>query len=114
MKKRKKKKFNLKGYIFGSLRKIWRWHPERKQILEIARVIDSEHKDWFVCQQCNNLYPRKQVHVDHIKPVIDPSKGFVSWDEYIKRLFVTHKKLQVLCTDCHQQKSNLENLKRRK
>ena len=108
-----KKGFNLNGYIFGALRKIWRWHPERKIALDLAKVHYSHAKDqFFVCASCDHFKLRNQLHVDHIKPVIDPDKGFTSWDEYISRLFVSHKYLQVLCKDCHLQKTRAENKRR--
>lgn len=43
--------------------------------------------------------------VDHIIPVVDPAIGFVSWDEFINRLFVEKDKLQVLCHECHLAKT---------
>ena len=56
--------------------------------------------------------PAKEVTVDHILPIVDPKKGFVSWDELIERLFCDDKGLQVLCRECHQKKSNSEKRKR--
>ena len=111
--KAKKKEFRLEGYIFGALRKIWRWHPERKRALEIAKVHGSM-KDHYGCAKCDEIFPRKNVHVDHICPVVDPKTGFDSWDSYITRLFIGAEGLQILCKECHQQKSNKENKKRRK
>ncbi|CAB5222032.1 HNHc domain containing protein, partial [uncultured Caudovirales phage] len=48
------------------------------------------------------------VEVDHIKPVIDPKKGFTTWDDYIKRLFCTEDNMQTLCKPCHLAKTKLE------
>ena len=113
-KRKKKKQFNLNGYIFGSLRKIWRWYPERKKALQYAEVIVSGKKEpEYICWKCSSVLPRKEVHVDHIKPVIDLKKGFVDWNTYINRLFVSADKLQVLCIDCHKEKSLKENKIRR-
>lgn len=46
--------------------------------------------------------------VDHIKPVIDPRKGFQSWDKLIKRMFCEEEGLQVLCYECHSKKTEDE------
>jgi hypothetical protein len=46
--------------------------------------------------------------VDHIDPVIDPTKGFISWDDVINRLFCEEEGLQVLCYECHKAKTNEE------
>ena len=43
--------------------------------------------------------------VDHVRPVINPAVGFISWDEVIKSMFVEEDGLQVLCHACHSQKT---------
>ena len=43
----------------------------------------------------------KNVHVDHIKPIIDPATGFTTWDDCIARMFCELDNLQVLCKECH-------------
>lgn len=48
------------------------------------------------------------ISVDHIVPIIDPKKGFVSWDDVIDRMFCEAKGLQVLCQACHQKKTKDE------
>ena len=62
----------------------------------------------YQCAKCKCEFTSKDVEVDHIKPVIDPKKGFKSWDEYINRLFCTEDNLQVLCKPCHKIKTNKE------
>lgn len=46
--------------------------------------------------------------VDHIEPIIDPARGFVSWDETIERMFCEAPNLQGLCGDCHSAKTTEE------
>jgi 5-methylcytosine-specific restriction endonuclease McrA len=46
--------------------------------------------------------------VDHIKPVVDPIKGFQSWDIFIDRLFCEASNLQAICKPCHLLKTNKE------
>ena len=104
----KKKEFNLNGYIFGALRKIWRWHPARKEALNRA-----SNGLQYTCEVCYDTGDRKLVHVDHIDPVIDPVTGFTTWDNYIVRLFVTADRLQVVCKKCHKLKTDKENKIRR-
>lgn len=52
------------------------------------------------------------MEVDHIKPVVDPQEGFVSWDEFINRLFCEKDNLQALCKTCHKIKTAKEKKKR--
>jgi len=128
--KKKRKEFNLNGYIFGALRKIDRWHPGRKEVLTRS-LVRYETKEVFrpregklvkikitvsfhKCENCMNVFPRKEVHVDHIIPVVDPKKGFETWDIYIKRLYVDADKRQILCKKDHHTKTQKENKIRRK
>lgn len=48
------------------------------------------------------------VIIDHIDPVIDPVKGFVSWDEAVKRMFCEAEGFQILCRDCSNRKTQDE------
>jgi len=115
------KKFNLDGYIFAALSKIWRWWPPRREVINRAtRVKDGceENKcerclEWFLVV---HKFRRKirQTQVDHIKPKIDPKKGFQGWDVLVKRTFVSANKLQNLCKSCHRRKTNAENKKRKR
>lgn len=50
----------------------------------------------------------RNVFVDHIIPVVDPETGFMSWDEYIQRMFSDSENFQVLCDDCHTAKTAAE------
>lgn len=51
---------------------------------------------------------KKNIHVDHINPIVDPSIGWTTWDDCIERMFCELDNLQVLCGDCHEVKSNAE------
>lgn len=73
----------------------------------------------YLCAGCKQVVPPtiydedkrkrvKNIHVDHIKPIIDPAVGFVSWDETIERMFCDSDNLQLLCNDCHKAKSQEE------
>lgn len=99
------------AYLKAAFRKVWRWGVERKAALAAALKGGK-----YVCKLCpsGNLHRKDDVKVDHINPVVDPKKGFVSWDEYYKRMFVAADGLQVLCDDCHDKKSKAENEERRK
>jgi len=57
---------------------------------------------------------KNNVTVDHIVPIIDPNKGFETWDKVIERMFCEAKGLQVLCHQCHKEKTKKERIKRKK
>lgn len=89
-----------------------RWAPitdcKRK-----ARVSRGEYK----CAACGEAGPAtikidgKRVNnavVDHISPIIDPEEGFTNWDDVVERMYCEEDNLQVLCHNCHTNKSNDE------
>ena len=62
----------------------------------------------YVCADCGKEFTSKDVEVDHILPVVDPTDGFIDWNTFISRLYCTKDNLQVLCTKCHKAKTNEE------
>lgn len=102
-----------RSFIKGGLRQIsMRWGPinEAKKKANLRRGI-------YLCAGCNEEIPtsirvdgkrKNNIHVDHIKPIVDPTKGWESWDDTIERMFCETDNLQVLCTECHDVKSNEE------
>jgi len=78
-----------------------------------ARVDRGKYR----CAACDNIVPATKVvkgkrvnnvFVDHINPVVDPSTGFTTWDDFIDRLFCEEDNLQVLCRTCHDNKTDRE------
>lgn len=68
--------------------------------------------EFFSCAGCGGEFTNKDVEVDHISPVVDPSVGFIDWNTFISRLFSGKENYQVLCKSCHKDKSNKERVKR--
>lgn len=102
------------SFIKSSLRSgSVRW-PPRFQALANSYVGKKQNKSTgrvakhYLCAHCKEEFPASKVQVDHINPVIDPYKGFVSWDEVINRMFCEVEGLQILCLLCHKEKTNKE------
>lgn len=101
------------SFIKSLLRKgTQRWGP-KNTCLQQARV----SKGVYLCKGCGQEVPVtvkkdnkrvRNVFVDHIDPIIDPSEGFVSWDKVIERMFCEGDGFQVLCSECHKQKTSEE------
>jgi 5-methylcytosine-specific restriction endonuclease McrA len=110
----------LKSFITSALRGAFRRFPTKYEVLKEAYVgkkINEKTKrtsSHYLCNECKKEYPTSEVNVDHIYPIVDPEVGFVSWDEFILRLFCEKSNLQVLCSTCHTKKTKLENIKRKK
>jgi 5-methylcytosine-specific restriction endonuclease McrA len=104
----------IRSFITSTLRAGSRRWPPKYETLNSSKtekkinVKTGRLAQHYRCAKCDEEFTSKDVEVDHIKPVIDPKKGFVSWDEYIKRLFCTEDNMQTLCKPCHLAKTKLE------
>lgn len=92
-----------------------KWAPIQECLRE-ART----RRGFYECASCKEEVPAsikegrkrvKNVHVDHIVPVVDPEVGWTTWDEVIDRLFSELDNLQTLCKSCHDKKTNEEKEK---
>lgn len=103
----------FRNFIRSALRAATLKWPPKNNVKKQARV----ERGVYICQGCKQKVPasivvkgerKNNIYTDHIEPVVDPKKGFTTWDEFIKRLFVTEDKLQVLCKECHDVKTKEE------
>lgn len=110
----------FKSFVTSALRAASRrWPPKYKALKEAfaGKKVNAKTGKLamhYTCAACNKLYVATDVQVDHIKPVVDPKKGFVSWDVYINRMFCEIEDLQVMCKPCHKIKTDQEKLERKK
>ena len=103
----------FRSFIRSQLRAAtMRWGPIA-ECLKTARVGRGE----YLCAGGTETVPAtikvngrrtKNVHVDHILPIVDPEIGFTTYDELIERMFCEAPNLQVLCTECHTVKTDDE------
>lgn len=109
----------LKSFITSTIRSGFRRYPPKFEVLKAAFTSKKINETsgriaaHYQCASCEKEFPLKGVQVDHVKPVVDPKVGFVSWDEFIKRLFCGTNNLQVLCKACHATKTQKEKLRRK-
>lgn len=108
----------VKAFIIATLRSgARRWPPKYETLQDafVEKKINLKSKreaKHYKCNSCSNLFIGSDVQVDHIDPVVSPTEGFTTWDNYIERLFCKKENLQVLCLTCHKQKSKLERIKK--
>lgn len=105
-----------RSFIKSNLRRAsMKWAPISETLSE-ART----RRGFYQCAGCKQEVPAstkegrtrvKNVHVDHINPIIDPEKGWESWDKTIEGMFCEKTNLQVLCSECHKVKSDEEKAK---
>jgi len=95
----------LGTFVRGLLRRgTFHWRA-RQEAMTAARVERGKYK----CASCQDLFGPKEVDLDHNEPVIDPKTGFTNWDDYINRLFCQADGFSVLCKQCHENKTLVED-----
>ncbi len=104
-----KKPRTLQSQIMSALGKVWMYWPARLAVKK--RCKDPNKTGWSICELKGCSV--QLIEVDHVKPVVKPTDGFVGWDIYIESKFVGEEFLQGLCHDCHKEKSKNENKIRR-
>jgi 5-methylcytosine-specific restriction endonuclease McrA len=110
----------FRSFITSALRAASRrWPPKYKALKEafVGKKVNSKTGKMamhYKCAECKKHFVAVDVQVDHIDPVVDPKKGFISWDVFIDRMFVEIEKLQVLCKPCHKIKTDEEKQQRKK
>ncbi len=118
VKKRKDTLYPNKNIIKGALRRVFSRCPIVRQKLESA--VHPTKKGirggkQYVCSVCKQVFPLKEVQVDHIKSVIPYNKTIqdLSYDELVARIFCKKQNLQVLCKQCHALKTTKEREKKK-
>ena len=59
----------------------------------------------------NGKKRQNNVFVDHIDPIV-PVEGWIDWDSCINRMFCEEDELQLICKECHDEKSKEEAAQR--
>ena len=118
MAKKKKRKFNKDSAVRSAIRRIFSRSPDVIETLKKVRRERPWHRQdgtvakrprvEYLCHSCNDWFMGKDVQVDHAIPVVDPIKGFDSWDVFVDRLFCDPSNLNVLCKSCHKKKTDSE------
>jgi 5-methylcytosine-specific restriction endonuclease McrA len=88
-----------RGFIVSALRRAsGRWAPKNDS-KKAARL----ERNTYRCASCAKTFGHTDIHIDHIVPVVDPAKGFTTWDDFINRLFVEIDGFRAVCTSCHSE-----------
>ena len=107
-----------RSFIKSNLRKgSTRWAPAQDALkdAEVGRKINKKTSRLamhYLCAHCKDEFPRKEVSIDHIAPVIPVDVPWPGWEVVIDRMFVEKEGFQILCDCCHTVKSNNETAQR--
>ena len=97
--------------LLSAVKRVFSRSQLRKEVMEkaLSKKRGPRGGKMYNCSGCKTAYSK--VQVDHKDPVIPIGQAFkdMSWDLVIEqRLYCSPKNLQVLCTDCHKEKSKQE------
>jgi 5-methylcytosine-specific restriction endonuclease McrA len=108
------------SFVKSALRAASRRWPPKYECLSSAYVgtklndKSGRQAKHYKCACCLGSFPAKDVQVDHISPIINPEKGFTTWDDVVNAMFCEKENLQILCTSCHAIKTKEERSVRKK
>ena len=110
----------FRAFIISALRAYMKRFPPKWKALKAAMVGKKINKrtgrlaEHYLCASCGGFFVARDVQVDHIDPVVSPEEGFQDWWTYFNRLYCEADNLQVLCKQCHREKTNAERKERMK
>ena len=101
------------SFIRSALRQKSRWWKPITQCKQKARRPykgpNKRQKFEYQCKYCEQWFPEKRVNVDHITPA-GTLRSAADLPGFVERLFCEIDGLQVLCSNCHDEKTKLEKL----
>lgn len=107
-----RREFSRSPLVIEMMKENSRTVPLYKKDGTRAAVDAREH----LCAKCGEWKRNskgKKATIDHIEPVVCPKVGFVDLNTYYARMWVPKEKLQKLCGDCHNEKTQAEWFHRR-
>lgn len=99
------------SFIRSALRQKSRWWKPITQCKQNARRAykgpNKRQKFEYQCKYCEQWFPEKRVNVDHIIPA-GTLRTAADLPGFVERLFCEIDGLQVLCSNCHDEKTKIE------
>lgn len=101
------------SFIRSLLRRGFTRYPVKHQVKKAAaRTKKGTKRFEYQCATCRGWFPNSQVEVDHIKPA-GSLKSEKDLAPFVTTLFCEADNMQVLCSACHQDKTNREREERK-
>lgn len=99
------------GAVRSGLRRAFRFWKPALAALKAARVASKgpHGRKWlYLCADCQKLFPRKQVQIDHVIPC-GSLRNFAEVGPFLERLCAPNMAdFAIRCSACHQSKTNAE------
>lgn len=101
------------GLIVSNLRRAFSRSDHRYKVLN--KALSKTEKGprggkLYKCAGCGELFNSGNVHVDHIKPIVPLTNSAFNMkiETILKRMWCPLTNLQVLCKECHKEKTSKE------
>ena len=97
------------SFIRSALRSAWRRYPVKWEVLKEASrsVTGQRHKTEYQCNECKQWFKGAEVQVDHVTPA-GQLTDYKHLPSFVEGLYCGKENLQVLCSECHGEKSKKE------
>lgn len=99
--------------IRSALREKSRWWKPvgiaRVKARRQYRGTNKKQRYEYQCRKCRKWFSDKEVQVDHIEAV-GKLTGYEDLPGFVERLFCEDEGLQVLCSKCHDEKTERDNI----
>lgn len=94
------------------------WRPISEAKMLVRRKNESidkknRHKFEYQCKSCQDWFPDKEIDVDHVVPA-GQLKSIEDLPIFFSKLFCEVEELQVLCKECHYEKTMSEKVNNKK
>jgi len=103
------------SFIRSALRQKSRWWKPitecKKKAKRVYKGSNKRQKFEYKCNVCKNHFSDKETQVDHIIPVGTLKSG-KDLELFVENLFCEINNLQVICTTCHNKKTQSEKIKK--
>jgi len=85
---------------------VFRWKPIQATLNKARRRAKKKRVTYeYLCCECKEWYPKKDVQVDHKIPA-GQLRSFDELGNFAQRLFCEEDGLQVMCRSCHKHKTD--------
>ena len=112
-----KLKNQVKYKLIGNMRRLFSYSDLAKEVRADAL---SDKKGvrggkMYTCNVCGEAHPTNKTFIDHIDPVVPIGMTYkdITLEEYMENMWCDKSNLQLICKDCHHEKSQAENKERR-
>jgi|ERR1700679_2713534 len=90
---------------YALLTRHWSYCNPDKLLRHSNNKVGRGKESRYKCEECGNLFVRKLTSVDHKLPRGPHPKNLEDFLESVKKLNCDYYNLQVLCDDCHKEKT---------